>query len=181
MKKNKCIVFDRDGTLLNFVNYLLKPDDVKLVDGARETLKLLMNKSHKIFLHTNQSGVSRGYFKIQDVENCNNRMIELLGLGNFFESICIATDYPPGKDSYRKPSPKFGLEIIQKYEINKSNLIYVGDNISDMETAKNIGCMAFGVNYGVYDLRQKMSEREDVNYPIYDDLYSVGLAILNYE
>ena len=61
-----------------------------------------------------------------------------------FEKICIA----PGKNSsdiYRKPSPIFGLEILKKYKTHPSKMYYVGDNITDLQTAFNIGCNAFGI------------------------------------
>ena len=57
-------------------------------------------------------------------------MIKLLGLGeNIFERICIATELRLSVDSYRKPSPLFGNEIIEDYNIKKSDLAYIGDNI----------------------------------------------------
>ena len=48
-------------------------------------------------------------------------------------------------DSYRKPSPLFGNEIIEDYNIKKSDLVYIGDNISDLKTAYNIGCIGYGI------------------------------------
>ena len=171
MEKNKAIVFDRDGTLINYIPYLHQPKDVKLIDGVSEVLKLLKSKGFKLFLHTNQSGVGRGYYSLEDVEKCNNEMLRLINLGNdLFEKICIAEDFPPLKDTYRKPSPKFGNEILNEYQIDRSNLVYIGDNISDLETAKNIGCRGFGVNYGTPDLLTKIKARDDIDYPILNNL-----------
>lgn len=175
---SKYVIFDRDGTLIKFVSYLHKKEDIILIDGVIKALKLLKDNNCKLFLHTNQSGVSRGYFKLEDVKVCNQKMIELIGLGNIFEDICVATDFPPKDNTYRKPSPKFGLEIIKKYQIEASNLIYVGDNISDLQTAKNVGCKAFGVNYGVSNLKAELKKRGDLDFIIYDDINSVAKAII---
>ena len=95
---------------------------------------------------------------------------------NIFEKICIAEDYPPLKDTYRKPSPKFGLEIIEKYKIDKQNLFYVGDSISDLETALNIGCKSFGVNTGLVDL--KSSNENKIRFDISENLYELVNKIL---
>jgi len=154
---NKFIVFDRDGTLIKHKPYLFRTTEVELLPYVREGLEKLKKLGFIFFLHTNQSGVSRGYFKKEDAIKCNNRMLELIGLGNdLFETICIADDFPPKKDSYRKPSPKFGLEIISKYSIDSSQLIYVGDSISDLQTAKNINGIGLGLNTGIIDLEIKI-------------------------
>ena len=146
MLKNKYIVFDRDGTLIKYKPYLKNPDEVELTPGAIIFFKNLITNSNKLFLHTNQSGVSKGHFKLSEVKRCNDVMIQLLGFGeNIFERICIATELEANNLSYRKPSPLFGETIIKDYKIKKSDLIYIGDNVSDLETAFNIGCQGFGI------------------------------------
>ena len=174
---SKYIVFDRDGTLIKHIPYLSNPSQVKLFGDTIKSINLLRENGVKLFLHTNQSGVSRNFFKIEDAISCNNKLIELLGMGeNIFEKICIAEDYPAKEESYRKPSPKFGLEIIEKYKINKQNLFYVGDSTSDLETALNIGCKCFGVNTGLIDL--KSSEENKIRFDISENLYEVVNKIL---
>lgn len=142
----KYIVFDRDGTIINYKPYLHNPKDIKLMPGIKELLNNFLLHSNKLFLHTNQSGISRGFFSKKDVINCNTKMINLLGFdNNIFERICIASELNISKHSYRKPSPLFGNEIIKKFKIEKTDLFYIGDNLSDLETASKIGCQAFGV------------------------------------
>ena len=58
-------------------------------------------------------------------------------------------------------------------------MTYVGDNITDLETAKNIGCKAIGVDYGVHKLSEKIKAREDIKYPVYNDLFQVCNQIIN--
>ena len=174
---SKYIVFDRDGTLIKHIPYLSNPSQVKLFGDTIKSINLLRENGVKLFLHTNQSGVSRNFFKIEDAISCNNKLIELLGMGeNIFEKICIAEDYPAKEDSYRKPSPKFGLEIIEKYKINNQDLFYVGDSTSDLETALNIGCKCFGVNTGLVDL--KSSNENKIRFDISENLYEVVNKIL---
>jgi D-glycero-D-manno-heptose 1,7-bisphosphate phosphatase len=153
-KKNyKFLVFDRDGTLIKHKPYMFKENDVELLPHVKEGLKILKYFGFKFFLHTNQSGIARGYFKLEDARKCNNKMLELIGLGdNLFEKICIASDFPPSKNSYRKPSPKFGQEIIDQFSMDQSSLCYIGDSISDLETAINLNCIPFGLNTGEFDL-----------------------------
>tara|TARA_Y100000741_G_scaffold206989_1_gene157537 strand:- start:91 stop:627 length:537 start_codon:yes stop_codon:yes gene_type:complete len=158
---DRYIVFDRDGTLIKHIPYLHKVEEVELFNDTIKSIKILKRNGFKFFLHTNQSGISRKYFSIDDVIKCNNKLITMIGLGNdLFEDICIAEDYPRKKNSYRKPSPKFGLEIIDKYKIKKENLFYVGDSVSDLQTGNNIGCHSYGVNTGLVDLNPSYDNRK---------------------
>jgi D-glycero-D-manno-heptose 1,7-bisphosphate phosphatase len=142
------IIFDRDGTLIEHKQYLHKPQDVKLTPGSREIVLSFLEEGYLLFLHTNQSGVGRGYFKMEDVKKCNEKMIELLNINSkIFEDICIASDYPPIENTYRKPSIRFGSELIKKYEIKSTQLIYIGDNTSDLETAYRLNCMGYGISF----------------------------------
>jgi len=144
--KNKYVVFDRDGTLIEYKPYLNNSNEVKLNPGAKNLIKNLIKNSNKLFLHTNQSGVSKGFFLLEQVYKCNDAMIRLLDINEkIFERICIALELDSLNTSYRKPSPLFGNEIINEYKIPKTDLVYIGDNISDLETAHNIGCKGYGI------------------------------------
>mgnify|MGYP006080586237 FL=1 len=174
----KYIVFDRDGTLIKHIPYLFEANKVELLPTVKKSLELLKSNGFIFFLHTNQSGISRKYFNKSDVDKCNNKLLSLIGMGsNLFEEICIAEDYPANKITYRKPSPKFGIEIMEKYKINKENLFYVGDSLSDLETAQNIGCKCFGVNTGLIDLN--IQNQQNLKFDISKSLYEVAIKIIN--
>jgi D-glycero-D-manno-heptose 1,7-bisphosphate phosphatase len=157
----KYIICDRDGTLIKHIHYLCDPNLVELLPYVKETLFFLKSKGCKFFLHTNQRGVGKGLFKIEDAISCNNRLLSLLEFGNdFFDKICIATDLNCDSNNYRKPSALFANEIILKYKCSKSDLLYIGDSISDMETALKVGCTGFGLiseKSDLYNISKKKS------------------------
>ena len=62
----KTVFLDRDGTINKEVNYLNHPDQIELVSGSAEGIKLLNEKGFTVVVITNQSGVARG---IIDEEN----------------------------------------------------------------------------------------------------------------
>lgn len=149
----KALILDRDGTLIRHIEYLSNPADVELLPGVKDGIKVLKELGYHLFLHTNQSGVGRNYFKIEQVEECNRVMQNLLELGpNLFDRICIATEKPSDTIFYRKPSPKFAIEIMNSFGFEPYQVFHIGDRYSDLEVSINLGTTAIGVNTGIVDL-----------------------------
>ena len=70
---NKAFFLDRDGTIIVDKNYLAKPEDIELLDGVAEAIRMMNENNYKVIVVSNQSGVARGYFKIEDVHKVNIR------------------------------------------------------------------------------------------------------------
>jgi D-glycero-D-manno-heptose 1,7-bisphosphate phosphatase len=170
----RAVILDRDGTLIKHVHYLRDAEKVQLLEGVKEGINNLMESEIKLFLHTNQSGVGRGYFPIEDVHLCNNRMMTLLGCDRGFEGICIATESPEGESVYRKPSPMFAQEIMRNNNFTSMEICYVGDRVSDLLTAKASNCWAVGVNTGLINLEEETREYGiNGDYPIASNFLEV--------
>ena len=133
----KAIVFDRDGTLIEFVDFLYKDKDVVINKDFVLTLKFLNNiQSLKFFIHTNQSGVFRKMFKIDDVKKCNSKIFEILK-NQYNLSFCVEKIYiAPSFDSiYRKPTNKVVLELEKRFHLKRKDILYIGDTLVDYQTA----------------------------------------------
>ena len=146
----KAIFLDRDGTLIEDVHYLKDPNDIKLIDGVELALRNMKNAGYLIFLHTNQSGISRGYYNLEDVNACNKKMMEMYNMeSNFWDGICIAAESPDTHEQlYRKPSNKYQLEMIEKFDLQPSECWMVGDKWIDVETGLNSSMNAALVQTG---------------------------------
>ena len=128
------LFLDRDGTLIVDEGYLSDPQKVCLLPEVRETLAVLKSQGTLFFLHSNQSGVGRGYYTLKEAEACNQRMLDLLDLGSaLFSEICLAIGTPEKPCPYRKPSPRFILECIQKYCLDPKKCWMIGDRLCDVE------------------------------------------------
>lgn len=170
------LIFDRDGTLIEHVPYLSDPAQVRLLPGVREALQTAVAAGARLFLHSNQSGIGRGYFDLSAVEACNQRLIELLDMGpRPFERICIAPEEPDAPSPYRKPSPRFAREIMRDFALEPGQLCYLGDRGSDLATARAAGARGVGIASGLDDLRAELRALGLAGeFPVFD---SIGAAI----
>lgn len=145
------IFFDRDGTLNHDSGYLSNPDQVVLLPGVKETIAEL-RKTHRLFLFTNQSGVGRGFFGMDAVNAVNQRLCELLGDKDIFDDICIAPEHPDAPiQNYRKPSPKYILETIERFNLNPKQCFMVGDRKRDLESAVRANIKAIRISVDIDD------------------------------
>jgi D-glycero-D-manno-heptose 1,7-bisphosphate phosphatase len=168
------LFLDRDGTLIRHVHYLHDPAGVELLPGVAAALAKAGALGYLLFLHTNQSGVGRGMFKLEQALACNERMIELLGLGaDVFADICVAPEAPGQPVVYRKPSPRFAQEMAKKHGLDLARCWMVGDYTADMETAFAAGMKAAALNGGNIGTEQiagwRAAGREVVMYPSLGD------------
>lgn len=141
MSESIGIFLDRDGTLIEDKHYLKNPDEVELLPCAKEGISILRSIGCKLFLFTNQSGVSRGLMTFNDVVLCNKKMCSKFGYDYPlpFEDICVAPELPTEKCVYRKPSPRFITEMMEKHRLDRSNCYMVGDKSIDVLSGKNAG------------------------------------------
>lgn len=149
---SKALFLDRDGTLIVDKNYLADPAGVELISGVAGALRQARDLGFRLFLHTNQSGIARGLYTIDNVHRCNDRMEELLGLPRpIFDAVCIAPEGPDDPPVYRKPSPRFLVETIAHYQLDPQQCWMIGDRESDLETGLNARIGALAVCTGKYD------------------------------
>ena len=164
------IFLDRDGTLIRHIPYLCEPDAVKLLPGVRDGIVQLLATGHVLFLHTNQSGVGRGYFSLEQAIACNERMVEQLALPTApFEAICVAPEHPDKPPFYRKPSPRFALEMAKRHGATPDQILYIGDAPSDLLAAKAAGGRGIGVNTGDGPLPDRLKAQGlEGTFPVFD-------------
>lgn len=135
--KVSALFLDRDGTLIEDKGYLHDPQEVRLLPGVKACLHTLQQRGTLFFLFSNQSGVGRGFFTMEDVEACNRRMLDFIGLGDrLFARICLPASTPDEPCAYRKPSPKFILECLQAYQLAPQQCWMIGDKESDMQAGQ---------------------------------------------
>ena len=136
---NRAVFLDRDGTLIEDKDYLHRPEEVVIYPGVGAALKRLQDAGFKLFLVTNQSGVGRGKFPIEDVHRVHEQLCrELAKDGVRFVKIYIAPEAPDAPSRGRKPSPQFLFDARDEFHLDLAQSYMIGDKLIDLEC----GCSA---------------------------------------
>lgn len=141
--KQRAVFLDRDGTLIVDKHFLCRPEEVEFVPEAASALKRLQDAGYLLFLVTNQSGVGRGLFTLEDVRRVHAFIeAELAAEDVTFHAVYVAPETPDQLSVGRKPSPAFLLEAKELFGLDLAASFVVGDKLSDLQTGWNAGCKA---------------------------------------
>jgi len=140
--KSWSLFLDRDGVINYEKNndYILNWQEFVFYEGAKEALKIFAEKFGKIFIITNQRGVSKELMTVDDLRDIHEKMkTEIENAGGRIDGIYFCT-VPDAKHPDRKPNPGMAYHALNDFpEINFSKSIMVGNNPSDMLFGKNAG------------------------------------------
>ncbi|MHA1271949.1 MAG: D-glycero-alpha-D-manno-heptose-1,7-bisphosphate 7-phosphatase [Promethearchaeota archaeon] len=140
MIKRRAIFLDRDGTLIEDKGYVYKIKDFKLLSGVIKGLKLLQ-QHFLLFIITNQSGIGKGYYTIQDFFKFNNHLIKILKQNTIkIEKTFFCPHTDEDNCECKKPKTKFIEIITSNYQINLKDSWVIGDHPSDVMLGVNSGC-----------------------------------------
>ena len=156
LEKRKAVFLDKDGTIIPDVPYNVNPDLITLAAGVVEGLRLLKQQGYLFVVISNQAGVARGYFKVEDLVQVEKKLDELFQK----EGLEIARYYfcphhPDGKISAytmscncRKPKPGMILQASDELNIDPQKSWMVGDILNDVEAGNAAGCRTILINNG---------------------------------
>jgi len=134
------VFIDRDGTINHDTNYVNRPDQLKLLPGAAEGIRLLNQNNILAVVASNQSGVARGYLTIKTLEAIHRKLKALLKRqGARLDAIYYCPYHPEEKHHCRKPDIGMGLAAQNDLGIDLIRSYMIGDSQSDMEFARNLG------------------------------------------
>ena len=144
---NKAIFLDRDGTINVEKDYLHRKEDFEFIEGVPQALKLFREKGYLLILTTNQSGIARGYYSLEDMESLHEYMQEELRKYNAqFDDIFFCPHHPDAVvEEYhvdcdcRKPKTGMFERAIEKYNINIRDSYAIGDRERDLIPAEQLG------------------------------------------
>lgn len=150
------VFLDRDGTINVEKHFLIDPAAFEFIPGVPQALKRLQDAGYLLVVVTNQSGVARGYFGLDQVRLLHDHMETLLKkYGVELAGIYICPHHPTEgigeflKDcDCRKGKPGMLLQAAQELGIDLQRSYMVGDKDADLEAGINAGCRSLLVKTG---------------------------------
>lgn len=155
----KAIFLDRDGTINKEVSYLHEIEKLCLLPGVIEALRLLKEKGYLLIVVTNQSGVGRGYFSIEEVWQINEFMNKCLSEYNAkIDAFYCCPHAPEEGCNCRKPRTELYLQAVREWNIDLKKSYMVGDKVSDIIAASELEC-GYGLLLCGHKIEKKHLER----------------------
>ncbi len=136
------VFVDRDGTLIVERDYLADPAGVKLVQGAVEALASLRASGFALVVVTNQSGIARGLYRLEDYHAVAARLDAVLGLAGVpVDGTWYCPHHPDhtGPCACRKPGVGMYVQAAGELGLDLQASWYVGDKITDVLPALELG------------------------------------------
>lgn len=175
--RERVIFLDRDGTINEEVNYLHRPEDLKILDGVPEAVRLWNDHGYRVVVVTNQAGVARGYYTEADVEKLHNYLNQALreqGGGEINQFYYCPHHPEHGIGAYKKQchcrKPEIGMFEMaeQAGMVDKAHSWMIGDKLIDIRAGQNYGVktVLVGTGYGI-EVHQEQVKKGDQPYDIF--------------
>jgi D-glycero-D-manno-heptose 1,7-bisphosphate phosphatase len=146
MPERRAIFLDRDGTLMEEVDYCNDPDHVRVYSGAAHLLQQLRAAGWLTIVVTNQSGLSKGKITPAEYEAVNAELLRQLP--DSIDAVYFCPDHPERPTPRRKPGIGMLEEAAQEYGIDLSRCWMIGDKLIDVECGRRAGCRTALVRTG---------------------------------
>jgi D-glycero-D-manno-heptose 1,7-bisphosphate phosphatase len=139
-----CLFLDRDGVIVEEVNYLHRREDVRILPGASELIKSAQRQGWAVGLVTNQAGIGRGYYDWSAFSDVQDEIVSRLGAGPApFDFVAACASHPEAVDpfhrienhSWRKPNIGMLLTAANALELDLKASALIGDALSDIRAA----------------------------------------------
>jgi len=143
----KAVFLDRDGTINNNKDhyYVWRIEDFEFNPGAIEALRELKARGYLLVVITNQGGVSKGEYNLDDVDILHHHMsAELEREGIDLDEIYICPHHDTIEACLcRKPLPLMIEKAMARFDIDPRRSYMIGDSQRDMEA---------GIAAGLYSI-----------------------------
>ena len=180
MSTSRLVILDRDGVINeDSDDYIKSPDEWVAIPSSLEAISRLNKAGIRVAVATNQSGISRGYYDVETLERIHDKMADSLkAYGGWIDALEFCPDHPDAAGPFRKPAPGMLNKLLDEFSADPTKTWFVGDTKSDIQCARNAGCLPALVKTGK-GLRT-LESLSPVDFPVYDNLESFVDELLSY-
>lgn len=133
--KRKTVFIDRDGTLIEEVNYLSRIEDLRFFEYTDEAIKLLKKHDFLVIVVTNQSGIGRKIFEEAAMHLLHEKIQN--DLSEKLDAFYYCPHLPTDGCLCRKPNLGMIETACKDFEIDLENSWMIGDKLIDVELGFN--------------------------------------------
>ena len=138
--RHRAVFVDRDGTLNPDLHYLADADRLEIFRGVVPGLRRLRAHGYLLVCVTNQSGVDRGFYRVEDVERIHRRLNDRLAAeGAGLDAFYYCPHAPERGCACRKPGTLLFETAAQELGISFSGSAIIGDRALDVEAGEKLG------------------------------------------
>jgi histidinol-phosphate phosphatase family protein len=141
--KSWTLFLDRDGVInrLRENDYVKNWSEFEFLPGAKESIRGFSDLFGRIVVVTNQQGIGKGIYTVEDLESIHlNMVLEVILSGGRIDRVYFAPQLEKEKSNMRKPNTGMAEKAAEDFpEINFEQSIIIGDSTSDMEFGKRKG------------------------------------------
>lgn len=138
----KIIILDRDGVInYDSSKYIKAVDEWEIIPDSAKAIANLTQIGYKVIVCTNQSGIGRGLYKMESLNEMHEKMHKLVhNAGGTIAAIFICPHTPDDKCNCRKPKPGMIHEICERFNVDDvSKIMFVGDSERDLQAIESAG------------------------------------------
>ncbi len=153
------VLLDRDGTIIVDHGYVGSIDRVEFIDGSTAAIAAFNRAGIPVAVVTNQAGVARGRYGIQDVSLVHKFIAaRLADHGAHVDMFAFCPYHPDGvveafarSSEDRKPRPGMARAAAEALNLDLSASWVIGDRPEDIGLAEAIGAEAAYLGPGGFD------------------------------
>lgn len=176
----RLLVLDRDGVINEDSDeYIKSAEEWVPIAGSLEAIARLNHAGVKVVVATNQSGIGRGLFTVEDLNRMHAKFQRALTrLGGHVDGIFFCPHTPEVGCECRKPAPGLLRSISLRFGLPLIGIPVIGDSKRDLDAAIAVKAQPVLVRTGKGQ-RTLASHPELADLPVYDDLADAVDQLLN--
>lgn len=140
-RRRRSVFLDRDGTLVLDRGYMHRPADLRLLPYVVQGLRELQRAGLDLVLITNQSGVSRRFYTMAQMDTFHRALITRFAKANIsLRGIYVCPHHPDAGCECRKPATALHMQAARELGLDTTASFSIGDRAHDVIAGKRIGC-----------------------------------------
>lgn len=170
----KYILLDRDGVInQDSEEFVKSPDEFLPLKNSLEAIALLNRHDYKVVVITNQSGLARGLFNEKTLNSIHQKMRdELAKVNGQIEAIYFCPHQAADLCECRKPKAGLLLKFAADYNVDLSQIYFVGDSLRDIQAAQNAGAKPVLVKTG--NGAKTLQQNPELSLLTFENLYDAA-------